>query len=121
MCLISLALMVVKSPPRSISIPMIRCVSRLISLIGSDDFCPLFGRLGQKQLVAQPAGTLSRTTSKTSKNRSTPSWEDWEMKKSLIKALVLALTLTAFGTVSTASAAKGSEKAPSVQKYRVNC
>ncbi len=42
------------------------------------------------------------------------------MKKSLIKALVLTLTLTAFGTVSTASAAKGSDKAPSVQKFRVN-
>ena len=42
------------------------------------------------------------------------------MKKSLIKALVLALTLTTFGMVSTASAAKGSDQAPSVQKFRVN-
>ena len=55
------------------------------------------------------------------KDRSTLSWEDMKMKKSLVKALVLTLTLTAFGTVSTANAGKGSDKAPSVKKYRVNC
>ena len=40
------------------------------------------------------------------------------MKKSLIKALVLALTV--FGTVSTVSAKGSSDNAPSVQKFRVN-
>ena len=42
------------------------------------------------------------------------------MKKSLIKTLVLVLTLSVFG-VSTASAKGSSNDAPSVKKYRVNC
>ena len=66
MYLIPLALMVVKSPPLGISIPVIRCLSevnkplrkrRLLlcneSLTAKDSS----GRLRQKKLVAQPAGT----------------------------------------------------------------
>ena len=42
------------------------------------------------------------------------------MKKSLIKALVLALTLGVFGTVSTVSAKSSSHSGPQSHAYKVN-